>query len=424
MNDSKKVFPYCVEKDNASSVESKISFCEEMLQKYWAECRVAESECQHLYDLSIRNAGNADNRADRELSNRMFEVKHLVDHCHDMIRTYERMKNSLEEQRPGTKHSAGAEKDMRELRTSLELPVEIFRELVEEEKRANGLVERACDARDGGNVRLSTHLLRSASEAYDRAKELSSKWVLHVNETLAALHSYLPGIRQNWRSASSSSSSTAPASPVRLSDGHRYPVYILVQTGLSMTECIDEVESLLKDMYSQLCADSVISEMAAISVVEFNSEVHTLIPLCRLKDVDLSKLHLTTCGQSLTGQALKEITKIAKADLHFKSVDGYQADKCPLLIIISNGVCTDENGVPSDRAKADLAAGINELRSFQWGEVIAYAAGSNYDQSVLESITGNVVSSTNNIDIFRRILWKTVRSQSSFEADKLPQDFV
>ena len=34
MNDSKKVFPDCVEKDNASSIESKISFCEEMLQKY------------------------------------------------------------------------------------------------------------------------------------------------------------------------------------------------------------------------------------------------------------------------------------------------------------------------------------------------------------------------------------------------------
>ncbi len=192
-------------------------------------------------------------------------------------------------------------------------------------------------------------------------------------------------------------------------DGGRFPVYVLLDTSGSMGSNVDQLKSGFRDLVDQLSNDSQVCELVALCVVAFDTNVKKLIPLSRLWDIS-SDIQITTGGVTLTGQALKAVNEMAKNELHFVSQNGFEADYKPLLVIMTDGECTDESGNRNNNAKMQLASGVNELNLYKWGGILACGMGQ-YDREELLSITEHVVE-IDEIKKFFKLLKTTIKASS------------
>ena len=159
----------------------------------------------------------------------------------------------------------------------------------------------------------------------------------------------------------------------------RLPVYLLLDTSGSMAgEPIEAVKNGVQVMISSLRADPTAIETAHLSIITFDTDARQTVPLTDLASFQMPDLIAT--GTTSLGEALKVLSNCIKTEVR-KASPTEKGDWKPLVFIMTDGQPTD-----------DWQSGLNEFKNVKVGTVVACAAGSGADTSVLKQITDSVVS--------------------------------
>ena len=159
----------------------------------------------------------------------------------------------------------------------------------------------------------------------------------------------------------------------------RLPVYLLLDTSGSMAgEPIEAVKNGVQVMISSLRADPTAIETAHLSIITFDTDARQTVPLTDLASFQMPDLIAT--GTTSLGEALKVLSNCIKTEVR-KASPTEKGDWKPLVFIMTDGQPTD-----------DWQSGLNEFKNVRVGTVVACAAGSGADTSVLKQITDSVVS--------------------------------
>ena len=159
----------------------------------------------------------------------------------------------------------------------------------------------------------------------------------------------------------------------------RLPVYLLLDTSGSMAgEPIEAVKNGVQVMISSLRNDPQAVETAYLSIITFDSDARQTVPLTDLASFQMPVLIAT--GTTSLGEALKVLSNCIKTEVT-KTTAEVKGDWKPLVFIMTDGQPTD-----------DWQSGLNEFKNVRVGTVVACAAGSGADTSILKQITSDVVS--------------------------------
>ena len=159
----------------------------------------------------------------------------------------------------------------------------------------------------------------------------------------------------------------------------RLPVYLLLDTSGSMAgEPIEAVKNGVQVMISSLRADPTAIETAHLSIITFDTDARQTVPLTDLASFQMPDLIAT--GTTSLGEALKVLSNCIKTEVR-KASTTEKGDWKPLVFIMTDGQPTD-----------DWQSGLNEFKNVKVGTVVACAAGSGADTSILKQITNDVVS--------------------------------
>ena len=159
----------------------------------------------------------------------------------------------------------------------------------------------------------------------------------------------------------------------------RLPVYLLLDTSGSMAgEPIEAVKNGVQVMISSLRADPTAIETAHLSIITFDTDARQTVPLTDLASFQMPDLIAT--GTTSLGEALKVLSNCIKTEVR-KASPTEKGDWKPLVFIMTDGQPTD-----------DWQSGLNEFKNVKVGTVVACAAGSGADTSILKQITNDVVS--------------------------------
>jgi len=175
----------------------------------------------------------------------------------------------------------------------------------------------------------------------------------------------------------------------------KLPVYLLLDTSGSMGgDPIESVRNGLTMLVQALRQEPQALETAYISVITFNSTAQQVVPLTDLfsfQEPSINASGATALGEALELAAHKISTEVTKTTADTKG------DWKPLVFMMTDGEPTD-----------DWAKGAEALKK-QSATVIACAAGTNANTSLLKSITENVVElkSASSQDIAAFFKWVT-----------------
>lgn len=150
----------------------------------------------------------------------------------------------------------------------------------------------------------------------------------------------------------------------------RLPVYILLDTSGSMAgEPIEAVKVGLGSMLASLRQDPHALESVHLSLITFNAEVTTLVPLTSLEEFTLPEIMVPKSGPTLTVKALRSVVSSVDRDL-IRSLPERKGDWRPLLFVMTDGAANDGggNGVALDEVGA-------ALRQAHFGTIVGCAAG-------------------------------------------------
>jgi len=158
----------------------------------------------------------------------------------------------------------------------------------------------------------------------------------------------------------------------------RLPVYLVLDTSGSMTgEPIEAVKNGLSTLLTALRSDPHALETAYLSVITFDSDARQVVPLTDL--ASFQEPIITAQGTTSMGEALTLVSNCIEREVQ-KSSPEQKGDWKPLVFIMTDGQPTD-----------DWQRGLSSFRSIKTGMVVACAAGSGADASILKQITENVV---------------------------------
>lgn len=158
----------------------------------------------------------------------------------------------------------------------------------------------------------------------------------------------------------------------------RLPVYLIIDTSGSMTgEPIEAIKNGLSTLVTALRSDPHALETAFLSVITFDSGARQVVPLTDL--ASFQEPSFTAQGSTSLGEALTLVSKSIDNDVK-KSGPDQKGDWKPLVFIMTDGQPTD-----------DWQKGLNKFKSSKTGMVVACAAGSGADTTLLKQITENVV---------------------------------
>ena len=159
----------------------------------------------------------------------------------------------------------------------------------------------------------------------------------------------------------------------------RLPVYLVLDVSGSMTgEPIEAVKNGVQLLHSSLRKDPYALESAFISVITFESNVQQVVPLTEL--AQFQPPNISAGGGTSLGAALQKVTDCANGEVK-KGTKEEKGDWKPLVFLMTDGSPTD-----------NIENGLQAFKNYRWGIVVACAAGSGADVSVLQRITENVVT--------------------------------
>ena len=161
----------------------------------------------------------------------------------------------------------------------------------------------------------------------------------------------------------------------------RLPVYLLLDTSGSMKgEPIESVKAGLRAMVDSLRQDPQALESVWISVITFDRDVTTVVPLTAILDFQVPELATPDSGPTHMGRALQVLCQQVDAEI-VRSTDDRKGDWRPILFLMTDGS-------PSD--KMDYKAAIPEIQRRNFALVIACAAGSRAKTEELKLLTDQV----------------------------------
>lgn len=158
----------------------------------------------------------------------------------------------------------------------------------------------------------------------------------------------------------------------------RLPVYLLLDTSGSMSgEPIEAVKNGVQILVSTLRQDPYALETAFLSVITFGSAATQAVPLTELATFQTPSL--TASGTTALGSALSLLADRVETEVAKTTADA-KGDWKPLVFLMTDGSPTD-----------DWKKGLDKIKKVRTGMIVACAAGSRADTTVLKQITEVVV---------------------------------
>lgn len=161
------------------------------------------------------------------------------------------------------------------------------------------------------------------------------------------------------------------------------PVYILIDTSGSMKgEPIESVKVGLADMIATLRQDPYALETVSISIITFDREVHQILPLTELEELQLPNIVTPESGPTHMGAALKMLCNQVETEVKKGSAE-QKGDWRPILFLLTDGK-------PSDKHEYEQI--ISQVKQANFASIIACAAGPKAVVEPLKELTDQVFS--------------------------------
>ncbi|WP_080714148.1 vWA domain-containing protein [Glaesserella parasuis] len=163
----------------------------------------------------------------------------------------------------------------------------------------------------------------------------------------------------------------------------RLLTYICIDTSGSMKgEPIEAVNVGLQSLLSALRQNPYALDSVYLSIFTFDSEIKNVLPLTALEDVTLPTVSTPDSGPTFLGKMLEELASTVQKERILGS-SNQKGDWRPILILLTDGK-------PSDVMAYNNAVPL--IKSLNFGNIVACAAGPKADPNVLKKLTDTVVS--------------------------------
>lgn len=145
-------------------------------------------------------------------------------------------------------------------------------------------------------------------------------------------------------------------------------------------EPIEAVKVGLEAMIASLRQDPFALENAAISIITFDKDVKTVLPLTPLEDLQLPEITVPESGATHTGAALRTLCEHVDREVRMSTPER-KGDWMPLLFLLTDGK-------PSDIQEYNNQ--IQEVKRRKFGAIVACAAGMKARTEPLKQLTDQV----------------------------------